>query len=147
MDAILFIVSEHDKIRRTLVEVSDKDRTFENRQKLFAELCDFLTVHEQMEQEVWYPLFYQEEEVKDIVKHLLEEETKAAMVIKEFKGIKSKEAWEDKFKDFKNDVEHHAKDEENKLFPKVKKILDQEELDRIGKVMFNYKQKYNTTTF
>ncbi len=36
MDAILFITSEHDKIRRALTEVSNKDRTFENRKQLFA---------------------------------------------------------------------------------------------------------------
>ncbi len=100
-----------------------------------------------MEEQVWYPLFYQYKEVNDLVKHLIEEETKASMTIKEFTEIKDKDAWEDKFKDFKSDVEHHAKDEENKLFPKVKKILDQEELDRIGKVMYDYKQKYNNTTF
>lgn len=147
MDAILFITSEHDKIRRTLEEVSDKDRTFESRKELFNELCDYLTVHENMEQQVWYPLFYDIEEVKEIVSHLLEEETKAAATIKHFKEISSKEKWEDTFKDFRKDVEHHAKEEEKKLFPKVKEILDQDELDRIGKVMHAYKEKYNKTTF
>lgn len=78
-----------------------------------------------------------------LIQHLLKAEKEAEKTIKEFSHIESIEAWETKFSHFKKDVEHHAKEEEEKLFPKVEKLLDEEELEAIGKEMREFKDKSN----
>jgi hemerythrin superfamily protein len=50
--------------------------------------------------------------------------------------------WEEKFHKLKTDVEHHAKEEENNLFTKVKDILTEEELENIDKEMHRFKYEY-----
>jgi hemerythrin superfamily protein len=139
MDAIKFILREHNKIRRTFKDINKKSRRIPTKKKMLKELCNYLVVHETMEQKKWYPHFKKNSQLNAVVKHLLTEEKKAAKVIKTFKKPLSDERWEEKFLAFKKDVEHHASEEEKKLFPKVRKFFDAEELDEIGKVLRKFK--------
>lgn len=141
MDAIKFIKSEHDHIRKTFAEIADDKHREETKKKLFDELSAFLIRHETMEQNLWYPNFKDDDKVSDTVKHLMTEEKKAESVIKEMKTIEDQSEWEEKFNSLKKDVEHHANEEEQKLFPKVEALLSIDELDKIGKELREFKIK------
>jgi len=140
MDAIKFLLKEHNKVRRIFKDINKKSRRDLTKRKIFKELCHDLIVHETMEQKKWYPTLKKNKDLKDTIKHLLSEEKKAAKTIKTFKNIKSPEEWNKKFFEFKNDVEHHASEEEEKLFPKVKKLFDEAELKKLGKEMYQFKK-------
>lgn len=139
MDAIKFLIKEHNHVRRVLKDINKKSRTEAAKKKIFKGLCKELVVHETMEQKVWYPNFKTNPKLNKTVKHLVTEEKTAAKAIKAFKKIKTQEKWEEKFAEFKTDVEHHAHEEETKLFPKVKKVLDKDELAEIGKKLRKFK--------
>lgn len=143
MNAIQFLIKEHDKVRKTFVEIGDESHREATKKEMLAALCKVLKRHETMEQKLWYPLFKDNEELEEIVKHLVSEEKSAAETIKEFEKIKSQSEWEEKFLQFKKDVEHHASEEENKLFPKVEKILNEEQLEVIGHAMFEFRKEHN----
>lgn len=142
MNAILFLLNEHQKFRQIFKEISEKPMETKNTEK-FITLCQDLMRHEKMEQTVWYPILLHKENLADIIKHLISEEQNAEKTMKEFAELKSKEAWEEKFLNFKNDVEHHANEEETKLFPAVEKVLNEEELEKIGSTMQEFKKKFN----
>jgi hemerythrin superfamily protein len=142
MDAITFLLKEHDKVRKTFAEINDESHRDETKKEMFNALCQDLIRHETMEQKVWYPHFKNNEKLDDTVKHLITEEKSAANTIKEFEKIKTEPEWEEKFLKFKKDVEHHASEEEHKLFPVVKKILDEVELEKIGKEMQEFKKEF-----
>ena len=95
-----------------------------------------------MEQKIWYPHFKKSKKIKSEVKHLLSEEKHAEKEIKKFKIIKTEEEWNEKFSKFKKAVEQHADEEEHKLFPNVKVILNKDELQEIGKQMRKFKSKF-----
>ncbi|HEV2614559.1 MAG TPA: hemerythrin domain-containing protein [Gammaproteobacteria bacterium] len=141
MNAIKFLLKEHDHVRRAFADISDASHRPQTKLKLFVSLCQELLVHEKMEQTVWYPRFNNEDKLKTIVQHLLSEEQSAEEAIKEFRKIISHDQWEEKFKRLRMDVEHHASEEENKLFPKVTSILDEEELEEIGEKMIKFKSE------
>jgi len=42
---------------------------------------------------------------------------------------------------FKRDIDHHAKEEEKELFPKVRKLLTKKELNILGTKMKKFKAK------
>ncbi len=54
MDAVTFLLKEHDKIRAKLKRVDEKQPT-QSRKRVYNDLVRFLTVHERMEQKEWYP--------------------------------------------------------------------------------------------
>lgn len=140
MNAILFLIKEHDKMRTMLAKISYESHQGETKRKIFTELCQELIRHETMEQEVWYPFLIGNDNLVGIIKHLVSEEEKAAETIKEFDKIEDQKDWEEKFLHFKGDIEHHASDEETKLFPIVEKHLTKEQLEKIGKIMYEFKQ-------
>jgi hemerythrin superfamily protein len=138
MDAITYLKEEHAKFRQTLTMISQIENI--SRKKLkFDALCKDLVRHETMEQKVFYPVLRKFPELQDILHHLLGEEKSAAETIKNFKKVSFDFMWKLRFYKFKHDVNHHAKEEEQELFPKVKKLLNKDELTILGKNMKNFK--------
>lgn len=140
MNAIKFLLKEHDRVRKTFTEISDKSHRYETKKKMFRVFAQELVVHEKMEQAEWYPCFEKKEKLKTIIQHLRSEEKEAENLIKELLKISVEEEWNAKFLLLKTDVEHHASEEEKKLFPEVKKIMDDEELEAIGERMAEFKR-------
>ncbi|MBA3661977.1 MAG: hemerythrin domain-containing protein [Gammaproteobacteria bacterium] len=142
MNAVDFLIKEHNKIRKAFAEISNKVHRDLTKREMFEALSHELVRHETMEQEVWYPKLKTNEKLRDVIKHLVFEEKTAAKAIKEIKKIKIQEAWEEKFLKLKKDVEHHATEEETKLFPKVERLLNEAELNRIGKELREFKLEF-----
>jgi hemerythrin superfamily protein len=141
MNAIDFLKKEHEKVRRLLANIKDSSHGEDVRKRLFDELCQDLLRHEKMEQTVWYPRIKQHDEIRldETIKHLVTEEKGAEKLIKDINATESEEEWEKKFLHFKKEVEHHADEEETKLFPKVAKLLSDDELEELGKEMREFK--------
>lgn len=133
MNAIDFLIKEHEKVKNTFSEIADPSHKPETKRKMLHELCGKLLAHETMEETLWYPNFARNDAVKEIVKHLIAEEKEAEKTIHQFEKIVTQEEWEKKFIQFRSDVEHHAAEEEHKLFPKVRQILNENDLESIGK--------------
>ena len=142
MNAIDFLIKEHEHVRRALAEIDDDSHHAETKRKMFQSLCQDLIRHETMEHVVWYPHFKNDQRLSPTVKHLLSEEKTAEEIIKQFDHIHAQQEWERKSSKLKNDVEHHAEEEEQKLFPEVKKLLTDDDLEKIGLEMFHFKKDY-----
>ena len=56
MDAITLLTDEHDKMRKLLTELeATTERGVKTRQELFATIKGELTLHEVIEEEIFYP--------------------------------------------------------------------------------------------
>lgn len=140
MNAIEFLIKEHNRVRDMLVDIADESHRFETQQKRFEQLAHDLIRHEHMEHTVWYPHF--KNDLPDTVKHLVKEEQAAEKEIKKMSALKTEAAWQEHFLKFKEDVQHHAEEEEKELFPEVEKLLSKEKLMEIGSEMATYKKEY-----
>ena len=143
MNAIDFLMKEHEKVRKILSDIENNSHHYETKRKMFDELGIDLIRHEEMEHKVWYPHFKNDTHLSNEVRHLLKEENYAKKAIKQLSELKTQSLWEEKFIKFKKDVEHHAQEEEQQLFPEVEKLLDTEELEKIGIEMHHFKQNYS----
>lgn len=94
-----------------------------------------------MEQKIWYPALRKYSDLKNIIKHLIHEEKNAAAAIKKFKKVTFALIWQLRFYKFKHDVLHHAKEEEQALFPNVRQYLDKKTLNSLGIKMRKFKNK------
>lgn len=144
-DAIEVILKDHAHIQELLAKL-DKSLGGKNgdSRTQFMELKEFLSKHEEMEQTVWYPeLEKQHADLKKIIVSLKEEEKKAGDMLKKLEGMKEDKEWDSKVRKFMEDVKHHASDEENKLFPKVRDTVNKQTLMEIGKKLQEYHDKNN----
>ena len=142
MNAIDFLIKEHNKVRTMLEDINDDSHHFDTKKNRFELLAQTLIRHEHMEHKVWYPHF--KNQLSDTVKHLIKEESMAEQEIKKIKALKTEASWVAHFSKFMEDVEHHAQEEENELFPEVQKILSEEQLQEIGQSMAQYKKDHST---
>lgn len=142
MNAIEFLISEHEKVRTMLTDISSNSRDYETQKHLFDSLCDDLLRHEVMEHKIWYPYFKDDKRLSETVRHLLTEEKGAEKAIKQLDDIDEQHIWEKKFTKFKEQVEHHAREEERDLFPQVQNLLSEDQLEKIGKEMAQFKRDY-----
>ena len=139
MNAIEFLIKEHNKVRELLSNIDDETHRYETKRKMFDGLAEDLVRHETMEHDVWYPHF--KNQLPDAVRHLVTEEKIAEKAIHKLNEMQTESAWEEQFIKFKRDVEHHAKEEEDDLFPEVKRILSEPELEKIGLKMYEFKKR------
>lgn len=143
MNAIEFILKEHRKIRKSFAAITKPSRTIASQKKMFTVLSKFLASHEKMEETLWYPKLRKHTKLRSVIKLLISEEKAAGKVIKKMKTIKKDdELWEEKLLALKKAVAKHASDEEKKLFPKVKKLVEIDELKIIGKKLQAFRKKH-----
>lgn len=145
MNAISFLIKEHDKVRTVMADITNESHRIETKRQMFDDLAKDLIRHETMEETVWYPQLQKNAEVKKIIQHLISEEeaaSKAIKAIKRLQAIDDENEWFEAFLKLKKDVEHHANEEETDLFPKIESLLDEKELEIIGKEMYQFKQEY-----
>lgn len=142
MNAIQLILNQHARIRKFLAQIS-KSKTPSSLKKTFEKLSAFLISHETMEQKVWYPYLKKNTKLKTTITHLVAEEKTAAKSIAKIKKIKSAETFEEKLMELKTAVAHHAKEEETKLLPKAKKLIEEPELNKVGKKMRDFKKEFD----
>jgi hemerythrin superfamily protein len=138
MDAIQLLKDDHKKVEKIFSDMEGK----ENRQRLFPELDRELSVHAEIEEKVFYPATKEAEPTRDLVLESIEEHKQIKMVLADLEQTdKTTEEWGAALKVLKEDVMHHVGEEENELFPKVKKVLSKQQLEDLGTRMEELKMQ------
>ena len=134
MDALKLIKDDHEKMRKLLTELeSTTERGVKTREELFATIKGELTVHEIIEEEIFYPALKDHPKAKDIVLEGYEEHHVVDVVMAELEDLSVEdESWGAKAKVMKENVEHHMEEEEGEMFQKARQVFDKDELDELG---------------
>ena len=137
MDAITLLKNDHDKVKKLLQELeSTTDRAVKTRAELFATIKGELTVHEIIEEEIFYPELKAHPKAKDIVLEGYEEHHVVDLLMGELEKLPvDDEAWGAKALVMKENVEHHIEEEEGEMFQKARQVFDKDELERLGERM------------
>jgi len=119
-DAITQLKADHVKVSGLFAEYA-KARSTAKKKALVADICAELSVHAQIEEEIFYP------EVKAALKdHLLVPEATVEHaslkdLIAQIEAVEpGGELYDAKVKVLAEYVKHHVKEEQNEMFPKVK---------------------------
>lgn len=116
------------------------------REELFKKLKEELVPHIKAEESTFYPPLLAKKEAREIALEGLEEHHVSELIQKELEMMpKGEEQWGAKMSVFKELVEHHIKDEENKVFKSAEKALDSDEFKAIMKKFDQEKQKIKKT--
>lgn len=137
MNAIAMLTADHDKMKRLLTELeTTTERGVKIRAELFSRIKGELTVHEIIEEEIFYPELKAHPKAKDIVLEGYEEHHVVDVLMKELEELDvTDESWGAKALVMKENVEHHMEEEEGEMFKKARQVFDAAELDDLGKRM------------
>jgi hemerythrin-like domain-containing protein len=137
MDALTLLKRDHDKVKGLLKELEPTtERALKTRTELFEQIKSELTVHEIIEEEIFYPTLKQHPKAKDIVLEGYEEHGVVDILMGELEGMSVEdERWGAKAKVMIENIEHHIEEEEGEMFDKARQVLDRDELEELGKAM------------
>ncbi len=131
MDATRFLTDQHRELE-SLMKHALEARESGARAAALAQVGDDLTKHVTSEEEVFYPAV-KAKRTEDILLESLEEHLSLKRLLADLLTLDpSAETWEPKLKVLSEQTEHHHKEEEENLFPKVRKALDVGELEALG---------------
>jgi hemerythrin superfamily protein len=134
MDAIDLLVHQHREMETALKEVlsATDDAAVK---ALFTAVADQLTMHITSEEQVFYPAV-KAQRTQDILLESLEEHLSLKRLLADLLELDpAQQTFEPKFKVLKEQTEHHHKEEEEHLFPKVARLLNQSRLEALGAEM------------
>ena len=134
MDAITMLKADHDKVKKLLTELeSTTERGVKTREELFATIKGELSIHEVIEEEIFYPALKSHPKAKDIVLEGYEEHHVVDLLMGELESLDvSDETWGAKAIVMKENIEHHIEEEEGEMFKQARAVFDRRELEDLG---------------
>ena len=138
-EATVLLQADHERVSDLFAEYEKADSTAEKKQ-IVDQLCNELTVHTQIEEEIFYPTVKLALKDKKLIPEARVEHATLKALIAQVEGVEPKgEMFDAKIKVMQEYVKHHVKEEQNEIFPKAKSTgLDMEEL---GAKLFKRKKE------
>src|SRR5207249_1827430 len=105
-----------------------QDEDSSERKRLFEDIADRLAIHATIEERHFYPAVRQRqtEEILDesLVEHLGIKHILAELMVTD----SSDDVFDERMELLRDEVEHHVDEEEGELFPRVKRLFDEDTL-------------------
>ena len=131
-DAVTLLVADHKLVSQQFDEYDRRKDRLSNERKLelAQAICRELKVHTQIEEEIFYPAARGVPKADDLLDEANVEHSSAKELIRQIEEAQpDDELYDAKVKVLGEYVKHHVKEEQNELFPMVKKSrLDTVEL-------------------
>ena len=135
--ALELLMSDHRKVEDLFEQFEqEKDSDEGTRREIAQQICAELTIHAQVEEELFYPWLREqlEDDDMEMVEEAQVEHNTAKDLIAQIEGATDiDEVFNAKVKVLGEYIKHHVQEEENEIFPEVRD--QQEELDELGQEM------------
>ena len=137
MNAITMLTDDHRAVKKLLSELeTTTERGVKTREELFTTIKGELTVHEIIEEEIFYPELKAHPKGRDIVLEGYEEHHVVDLLMSELESLDvSDETWGAKAIVMKENIEHHIEEEEGEMFKIARRVFETDELEELGSRM------------
>ena len=122
-DAISLLMKDHKDVK-ALFELFEglTDRSKVSKKKIADQICHALTIHTHLEEEIFYPAVRQAIKDDDMMDEALVEHASAKELIVQILDMDAgDDLFDAKVKVLSEQIEHHVREEEDEMFPKVRK--------------------------
>jgi len=141
MDIYNYLKKDHRKVS-TLMEQVLAARTAARREEIFEEITEELTLHAETEQATFYAALETEQETEEKIEDAEDDHEEIKSFIEKLSSMSAESPkWLELFGEFKHAVEHHVKDEENRIFEKARQVLDDDQAEELAEEMEQMKQE------
>ena len=137
------IKQDHKYHRELLDKIADTSGDTEERRELFNSLLVDVKSHANAEEQSFYSLLMEKADGQEKAQHSVAEHKEANDLFDELEEMEmSNPHWLPKFKELKEELEHHMDEEENEVFTLARKIIDDKRAEAIaGKFETRKKQE------
>jgi hemerythrin superfamily protein len=150
MDALELLTADHNRVRGLFKRFKGAEERDDaaTKAEVVAKIVEDLTVHTTIEEEIFYPAVTDlDDEVHDLVTEGIEEHRVAKDLLEQVKGLDADdEEWTAKVKVLIENVEHHAEEEENEMFPKIRSAMASDARDELGQRLEARKKELGAPT-
>ncbi|MEO8169921.1 MAG: hemerythrin domain-containing protein [Oxalobacteraceae bacterium] len=140
-NAIQLLTADHEKVSKIFDQYRKLKDSASNEEKraLVMQACNELSVHAQIEEEIFYPAMSAMQDAKDLLDEAKVEHTSIKTLVTDLELMSpGDELYDAKFTVLAEYVMHHVKEEQDEIFPMAKKSgMD---LDRLGEELTQRKQ-------
>ncbi|MBC7993543.1 MAG: hemerythrin domain-containing protein [Rhizobacter sp.] len=120
IEATALLRADHKHVSELFAEYEATD-SVAKKKRLVAEICTELTVHAQVEEEIFYPAVKKALKDKELVPEATVEHDSVKALIAQVEGVEPDgEMFDAKIKVLSEFVKHHVKEEQGEMFPKAK---------------------------
>jgi hemerythrin superfamily protein len=124
-NAITLLKQDHDEVSALFdkYEKQKEKMSADQKQALALKICRMLTVHAQIEEEIFYPAAREQvEDAEELLDEAKVEHQSAKDLISQIEGMEpDDELFDAKVKVLGEYIKHHVKEEQNELFPECRK--------------------------
>lgn len=140
-DAIAMLIADHKKVKDLFEQFEGlSDRSKVSKKKIADEICMELTVHAEVEEQVFYPAVRNPIKDEDLMDEAVVEHASAKELIAQILDMDpGDDLYDAKVKVLSEQIEHHVGEEEDEMFPKVRK--SGVDLIALGEEMEAFKMK------
>lgn len=145
MNAISLLMKDHKTVKALFEQYEGlSDRSFATKKKLADQICHELIVHTQIEEEIFYPAVRRPIHDGDLMDEAVVEHASAKELIAQILAMDpTEDLYDAKVTVLSEQIEHHVKEEESDMFPKVRKTAV--DLDALGDEMAARKEQLMAT--
>ncbi len=125
-DAIELLLADHrnvEKLFKKYEKLVEDEGSYNEKEALAATICAALTVHAQIEEEIFYPAARDILDEEDLIDEAVVEHATAKDLIAQLSDMSpDDDLYDAKVKVLSELIEHHVEEEEDEMFPKLKKL-------------------------
>ena len=124
-DVIALLIEDHKKVKKifkAFEALQDANASNDKKAELVNQVCRELSVHAQIEEEIFYPAVRKAIGDNDLMDKALVEHAGAKALIAQLQSMRpTDELYAARMTVLGEEIDHHATEEEDEMFPKVKK--------------------------
>jgi hemerythrin superfamily protein len=138
ISALELLTTQHDKVEALISRLEGDSLSSDAKTAVFFELADNLAAHATIEETLFYPSV-RAKQTEELVLEATEEHLQMKRMLADMLHTPVDDPrFLAKLVVLKEEVRHHAHDEEeDKLFPKVRRLLSRDELEALGGEMLS----------
>ena len=127
-DAITLLTDDHKEVKklfRKYEKLVKAEAGAQEREALARQICMMLTVHAQIEEEIFYPAARDVLPEADLVDEATVEHASAKDLIAQIEGMSADDdLYDAKVTVLGEYIDHHVKEEQDEMFPKMRRRID-----------------------
>jgi hypothetical protein len=132
IDALELLTEQHQEVEELIAAIEESDDP-EGKRALFQDLADKIAAHSTIEEKIFYPSVMAKQ-TKELLVEATEEHLSVKRILADLLELDVEdEHFDAKLTVMKEQIRHHAHDEEeDELFPKVRRLFNKDELAALG---------------